>query len=210
MVSEDEAESRCTVVRESVSANLDGEPAPLPVAEVRRHLDDCEPCRGFEAAVRGVTRRTRVAAAAPVPDLTAPILAACSELPRHSGDRRVRDLRVLVGLAGVAQLLLAVPLVLGTAGPELHMIRDLGAVQLAIGVGLIVAALDPSRARGLLPVVMAVVATLAFTVGIDLATGRAEIIAELTHLTEIVGAVALWALARRDLRAATLRPRPVS
>ena len=33
--------------------------------------------------------------------------------------------------------------------------------------------------------------------GVDLAAGRAAILSELTHLTELVGVVALWALTRR-------------
>ncbi|MEX0834758.1 MAG: hypothetical protein WD010_01605, partial [Nitriliruptor sp.] len=113
-------------------------------------------------------------------------------------DRRTRHLQVLVGLAGVVQLVLAVPVLVGLVGPAIHLGRDLGAFELALGAGLLLAAWEPRRAAGVLPIaaVAAVVATLAGAM--DLVAGRATILSELTHVTELVGVAALWALTRRS------------
>lgn len=187
----------CLPVREAVSAHLDGEPGHLDAGTVEAHLDGCAACQRFEAALPRINRRVTVGAADAVPDLTAPILVALAEDRAAVGGRRLLDLRVVVGLAGVVQLALAVSLLVGATGPLLHVGRDLGAFQLALGAGLLLAALQPRRAAGVLPV--AAVAAVVATVGgvIDLAAGQATLLAELTHLTEVVGVLALWALTRR-------------
>jgi predicted anti-sigma-YlaC factor YlaD len=187
----------CLPVREAVSARLDGELAHLEADEVEAHLDGCAACQRYEAALPRINRRVTVGAADAVPDLTAPILVALAEDRASVGDRRIHDLRVVVGLAGVVQLVLAVPVLLGLTGPLLHVGWDLGAFELALGAGLLLAALQPRRAAGVLPV--AAVAAVVATVGgvVDLVGGQATVLAELTHLTEVIGVLALWALTRR-------------
>jgi predicted anti-sigma-YlaC factor YlaD len=200
----------CGAVREVLSARLDGEPVDLPLDEVHAHLATCEPCAAFDAALPGVNRRVRVAAADAVPDLTAPILVALTDDRRSVGDRRLRDLRVLIGLAGAVQLVLAVPVLLGLAGPAFHLGRDLGALELALGLGLVLTAYQPHRAAGVLPIAAA--ATVVVLVGavVDVAAGRATLAAELTHLSEVVGVLALWALTRRLPDPPSLRPVPAA
>lgn len=187
----------CAPVREALSARLDDEDAVLPADEVDHHLAACTACRRFATALPAVNRRVTVGGADAVPDLTAPILVALAADGAGTPDRRVLDLRVVVALAGVVQLVLAVPVLLGTTTAFTHVGRDLGAVELALGVGLLLAAIQPRRAAGVLPI--AAVAAAVATVGgvIDLVTGRASVLAELTHLTEVVGVLALWALTRR-------------
>jgi predicted anti-sigma-YlaC factor YlaD len=101
-------------------------------------------------------------------------------------------------MAGVVQLAVALPLVLGAGDSQAHLLRDLGALQLALGAGFIVAGLQPFRAGGLLPVGVVVVAVVVTGAGVDLAMGGADPVAELTHVAEIVGVAALWRLSRRD------------
>jgi predicted anti-sigma-YlaC factor YlaD len=189
--------SACSPVREAISAHLDDEPAAVDAAEVARHLDGCAACQRFEAALPRINRRVTVGAADAVPDLTAPIIVALAADREAVGDRRVRDLRVLVALAGAVHLALALPVLVGLAGPLAHVGRDLAAFELALGAGLLFAAWQPRRAAGVLPVaaVAAVIATVAGLV--DLAAGQATVLGELTHLTELIGVVALWALTRR-------------
>jgi predicted anti-sigma-YlaC factor YlaD len=196
----------CTAVRDAVSADLDGEDVGLPAAAVRTHLSGCAGCQRYADALPRVNRRVTVAGAERIPDLTAPILVALAADRAGERGRRTRDLRVLVALAGAVQLVLAVPVLLGLAGPAAHLGRDLGAFELALGAGLLLAAWQPRRAAGVLPIaaVVAVAATLAGLV--DLAAGRATVLAELTHLTELLGVAALWALTRR-VPAATV-PQP--
>jgi predicted anti-sigma-YlaC factor YlaD len=196
----------CLPVREAVSARLDGELAQLEAEQVEAHLDGCAACQRYEAALPRINRRVTVGAADAVPDLTAPILVALAADRASVGDRRIHDLRVVVGLAGVVQLVLAVPVLLGLTGPLLHVGWDLGAFELALGAGLLLAALQPRRAAGVLPV--AAVAALIATVGgvVDVIGGQATLLTEMTHLTELVGVAALWALTRRLPETPVLTP----
>lgn len=191
----------CAAIREAVSADLDGEVAPVSHVEVARHLRGCAACERFVGELSVLARRTRLGAADRVPDLSGSItarLAGASTPPSKPARsaRRQRDLRALVALAGVAQLIVAAPMLLGLLGPDLHLGRDLGAAQVAIGVGLVFAAAQPRRAPGLLPVVAVVAAITVVAATIDVVTGAASLAAELTHLAELVGVAALWALSR--------------
>lgn len=205
-----ELSSTCVSVRDTVSAALDGEAPALPAAEVQRHLAACTGCRRFEAALPGVNRQVTVAVADAVPDLTETILGALAPDAGGRAPRRTQELRSVVGLAGAIQLALAVPVLLGVVGPAAHLGRDLAAFELALGAGLLLAAWQPPRATGVLPiaVVVAVVATLGGIV--DLAAGRASFVSELGHLAELVGVAALWALVRRLPDPPGVRPAVVS
>lgn len=195
----------CGPTREALSAHLDDEVATLPLDEVHRHLAACTACTDFEASLVAVNRRVRVAAADAVPDLTAPILVALSADRASGAAERTRQLRALVALAGAVQLIVALPVLLGAVAPDLHLGRDLGAFEMALGAGLLLAAWQPRRAAGVLPIA-AVVAVVATVGGIlDVVAGRATVLAELTHLTELVGVAALWALSRRLPDQPTLR-----
>lgn len=198
----------CSACREALSARLDGEP-PGAGADQRlaHHLASCTDCTRFEQHITELTRRTRIGAADAVPDLTAAIIAQVSPLTQPSGShsktataasvRRTRDLRRLVAVAGIAQLILALPMLLGMVSPDTHLGRDLGALQLALGVGLICVAVQPRRAHGLLPVLTVVAAVTVVAATLDVATGAASLLGELTHLTEVIGVPVVWALARR-------------
>lgn len=186
----------CVTVRESVSADIDGEVSPLDDAEVTRHLQGCDACDRFATDAPGMTRRVRLAAAQDVPDLTATIMTGLADEPAPSSVRWIARLRVVVAMAGIAQMLLAVPLVAGMIGGDLHLGRDLAALQVALGVGLILAAVQPHRAAGVLPVVVVVAGATLVLAGIDVATGVATLTTELVHVSELLGVLALWALSR--------------
>ena len=193
----------CAVVRESVSADLDGEVAPLGRPEVSRHLRDCDACDGFATAARGASGRARVTAAQDVPDLTATIMTRLANERGSVPAGWVGRLRVVVAMAGIAQMLLAVPLVGGMIGADPHLGRDLAALQVALGVGLILAAIQPHRAAGVLPVLAVVAATTVVLAGIDVVGGVTTWTAELVHVSELIGVLALWALTRALPAAAT-------
>jgi predicted anti-sigma-YlaC factor YlaD len=196
----------CAAVREAISARLDGESSMLPSDAVERHQASCHPCHRFATATSALERRTRVHGAHEVPDLSAAIVAAASQ--DAGKDRRTRELRWVVALAGLAQLAFGVALLLGLLETGGHLGRDLGAFELALGVGFLYAAWQPDRAAGLLPVAGVVAATVLVASSVDLVSGRATLVMELPHLSELVGVAALWALRRR--RAGTPAPmRPV-
>lgn len=189
----------CRDVREALSAAYDAEAAALPPAAVDRHLDGCPTCRRFEADLAPVARRLRLSGAA-VPDLTDPIVTAVAEERLLAPDRRHRELRALVAVAGLVQLAVAVPSLFVLVAGEQHLLRETGALQLAVGVGLLFAAWQPRRAAGVLPVATVVVVATALGAASDIATGAVTLVGELSHLAEVVGLVALWRLGRRSDR----------
>ena len=187
----------CATIRASLSARLDGEESPVDAALVHRHLEVCATCATFAEELPAVARQLRVATAAEVPDLTAGILAS---LPTpQERPRRVStvQLRLLVALTGVVQVALAIPVLAGALGPGLHHGRELGALQIAVGIALLLAAWDPVRSAGVLPVIVVVAGATVLIAVVDVAGGRAAVTAELAHLSELVGLVALWGLHRR-------------
>jgi protein SCO1/2 len=103
----------CPRFREAVSARADGEDPGLPDELVDAHLARCGGCRVFADAVETQHRRSRVRAAAPVPDLTERIMAALGPTPAGSRWRRPTG-RAVAGL--VAAVVMAGA---GFAGGEL-------------------------------------------------------------------------------------------
>lgn len=192
--------STCEPFRDALSAMADGEVAPVDADAVQAHLDACDRCAAFAAANHELTRRLRVTPAQAVPDLTASILAAVDTPDGARVRARLRHLRVLLGFAGVAQLVLA-GLTLVAAGPLAgHATREVGIFELALAVGFLVVAWRPGRAGGLLPVA-AVVALLATATALaDVAAGTTSVAQEAGHLLQLVGTGALWALDRRHGR----------
>lgn len=187
----------CEPYRDALSALADGEVAPVGEAELRAHLDACPTCTSFAAATSDLSRRTRVAPAQPVPDLTASILAAVATPDIARARARLTQLRGLLALVGVTQLALAVP-VLVTAGTlAAHTTREVGIFEVALGIGFLVVARRPSRAGGLLPVAAVVAILVSVTSLGDVVAGTASAVQEAAHLLEIVGTGLLWALDRR-------------
>ena len=202
----------CGTVREALSARLDGEASPIPAGTLEAHLRDCADCSRYDLSLGGVHRAVRVSDAEPVPDLTALILAAVQSdetaATRRRRSRAKHRLRALVAMAGLVQLVVATPLLFGAASAGMHSWRDLAGLQLALGVGFVLTALQPWRAAGVLPVA-AVVAGFAVVTGVlDVVMGIANPVAELSHLSEVGGVTALAALRRRTSGRPVARPAP--
>ncbi|MGQ0616154.1 MAG: zf-HC2 domain-containing protein [Acidimicrobiia bacterium] len=200
---------RCEQCREAVSARLDGEAAGTDDHRVEAHLATCGACRRFEAGAAEMHRATRVRAAEPVPDLTARVLA-------HAGPTRNRPQRppawpryALLTVA-LTQLVLAVPaLVLGAGTADsVHAARELGAWDAALGFGLLVAAWQPRRANGLLPMAAALAGAMALTALVDVVSGRTFALGEAHHVLDLAGLYFLWLLARVPLGPRRPTPRP--
>ena len=100
-------------------------------------------------------------------------------------------------LVAGAQLCLAVPALLGKdAGASIHIAHEQGSWALAFAVGLLVVAARPARAAGILPLVGALAAGLAFTMALDIWAGRAQAASEAPHGLAFLGLGLLWLLAR--------------
>jgi predicted anti-sigma-YlaC factor YlaD len=144
----------------------------------------------------------RVREAELIPDLTPQILAAAPAGRRPSlVTERISTARWALFVVALTQLLLAAPaLLLGEdAGATVHVARELGAFDVALAVGFLVAAWQPARAWGLLPVAAALGFVMAVTSLVDLVGGTATTLGEAHHLLDLSGLVLLWLVAREPL-----------
>ena len=187
----------CGDARIEISARLDGECPGDSGEALDRHLHGCPACRAYEAEVAAVHRSVRLRAAEPVPaDLTAGVLSAIAA-DEHDG--RVGSLRVGLVVVGLIQIMVALPaLIFGDdANLPAHTARHLGSFAVALGIGFLVAAWQPRRVGGILPLTAVLVGCLLVSSAIDLAAGDAGLGAELAgHATEVIGLGFLWLLAR--------------
>ncbi len=179
---------RCEDCREALSARLDGEAEPVsPDA----HLASCADCRAWFAGADRLRRAMLLRPAPPVPDLTAAIL---ERTPAPSGERWGR--RIALAVVAIAQLGLAFAELLGTAHGGVHLGHESGAWNLAVGVGLLTAALLPRTAGGQLPLLTGFVGVLLVLSAGDLAAGQVTLSRLSTHLLVVLGLALLYAVHR--------------
>ncbi len=205
----------CTHIREGLSARLDGEEdLSVDPARLDAHLSGCPACTTWLAEVAALHRLTRVRAADPVPDLSAAIVAratpAVAALRRPALRQPISAARWGLFVVALTQLVLAGPAVLlgEDPGATVHVARELGSFDVALAVGLLVAAWQPARAWGLLPVVAALGLVMGTTAVLDVLDGSASTFGEAHHLLDLAGVGLLWLVARAArTSAAHLRPR---
>lgn len=131
-----------------------------------------------------------------MPDLTSAILRqAATPVPKRW--TAWVGARFALAWFAIVQLAFAVPaLLLGSdAGASAHVARHIGAFDGAIAVGLLVAALQPRRARALLPLALALAGFVGLGAALDVASGAASLVAESQHLIDVLGVGALWVVA---------------
>jgi predicted anti-sigma-YlaC factor YlaD len=206
----------CGAYREAISARLDGEDLGLAAAAIEAHLAGCAECVSWAATAMAVTRAARVGVADAVPDLSGVILAAATLPPRQRTEAGMRApsrvvsriaaapaapvgvARLGLALVAVAQLLAAIPELLGTdPGASVHVAHEQGSWALALAVGLLVVALRPGRAAALLPVMAALVTGLAVTMALDISAGRTQAAAEAPHGLAFLGLGLLWLVSQQ-------------
>ncbi|GAA1301982.1 zf-HC2 domain-containing protein [Saccharothrix xinjiangensis] len=193
----------CQSCREALSARLDGEAEPVAAAETDAHLAQCTACTRWQASAHALTRTIRVRPVGPEPDLVDAVLAAAP--PRPTAEIRHIALTPRLALAAVAivQLWLALAQLLAGAtgahgghGFSTHLFNEGAAWNLALGIGLLVAAVSAHRAAGLLPTLGGFVAVLlAFSVN-DLLAGTATTTRVVSHLPLVAGLALLYLVAR--------------
>ena len=148
--------------REAVSARLDGEDPGIDPALVDAHLARCPGCRAFASAAADAHRAQRVGVAPAVPDLSRRVRKAVALADRASRWSVVRALLVVVAVQIIGFSLPA--LIFGDEHETAaHAARHLGAFTAAYGVGLLVVAVRPARARTMLPVAVVLAGALVIT-----------------------------------------------
>jgi predicted anti-sigma-YlaC factor YlaD len=207
---------QCPAYREALSARLDGEPLGMPERALDEHLATCSACGAWADDAALVTRRTRLAAAPPVPDLTARVLEALPrELPGTAAAARSRlagtALRLALLAVGVAQAGLAWPaLADGSAAMSapVHMAHESGAWNLGVAAAFLAVAAAPRLAAGTLPFLGTFAALLTVVTVRDLAAGHVDVDRAVAHLLLIAGVLLVSAMAWRGRRRRTA-PAPV-
>jgi predicted anti-sigma-YlaC factor YlaD len=192
----------CDQVRTALSALADGEDPGVSRGEVQSHLAVCPSCSAFAERTDALRRATLLAPAPDVADRTDSIMHALD----GPVDRRPAALRISLAAIGCVQLAVALPLLAG-AGTDMpiHDARHLAALDIAVAVGFLVAALRPARIGGLLPVVAAMVVALLVGSVLDVVGGTVHASAETPHLLAGAGLLGVWLLTRPPFRAAVIR-----
>lgn len=199
----------CSELRESLSARIDGEEPEVPGDVLDRHLAGCAACRAWQDQAITLRRQTLIREAPRVPDLTARILADVPA-PRP----QPWALRVALGLVALVQSGLGLAELLGTdvghAGHGLVAVAHLGnesaAWNVAVGIGLLWAALRPATASGLLPALAGFVVVLGIVSGVDLSAGQVDTTRVLSHGLVVAGVALLFAVRGQHAR----QPAPLS
>ena len=198
----------CLPFREAISARLDAESLGMPASELDGHLATCAECADWAAEAARVTRRARLAAAPPVPDLTAAVLAALPrELPGVGAAARARlvgtALRLALLAVGVAQAGLAWPaLASGQAAMSapVHMAHETGAWSLGVAAAFLAVAASPRLAAGALPSLGTFTALLVPVTLADLAAGHVDADRAAVHLLLLAGLALVATVAWRGRR----------
>ncbi len=185
----------------------------MSARELDAHLDACSDCVAWAADAAAVTRRARVAPAPRVPDLTASVLGALPrELPGAAAAARARladsALRLALVAVGTAQAVLAWPaLASGVAAMSapVHMARESGAWNLAVGAAFLAVAVGPRLAAGALPFLASFAALLVPITLADLGAGHVHVERAVTHLLVVAGVVLVSVVAWRGRRRRTVR-----
>ncbi len=185
----------CEGTRIAISALLDSEQPGVGHRQLDQHLAQCERCRRWREDAHEVTRRFRLAPV-DVPPPSQALLESTRAAPgRWSWREASIFTRIALVLVAVGQIAVTVPaLIFGSDhDAPIHVAHEMGAFDLALAAGFLVAAWRPSRARGMSAIVGAAAFVLVLTAAIDLAAGRTSPGDEAPHLLAVVG----WLLLRR-------------
>jgi predicted anti-sigma-YlaC factor YlaD len=192
----------CSSFRDAISARLDGEEAGLPDEGVDAHLAHCADCRGWAAAAGALDL---VVGRAPRPDvrLDPALLAALVGPPE--GVRRglftTREWRIMLGVIAAALFVVVWPgAFLNEGHASVHIAHQLTAWDMGLAAGLLVAALFPARAWGMLPLACVLVACMIGASVLDALSGHTLLGTELVHALELAGLGCLSVVARRSHR----------
>jgi hypothetical protein len=115
-------------------------------------------------------------------------------------------------VVALTQLVIALPdLVARTEpGTTAHESRHIGAMAVALALGLLYTAKVPTRAYGILPITAALAATMLGSAIFDGIRGSTSILGESVHVLELVSFVLVWLLAGRPGTPRFMRRKPRS
>ena len=182
-------------MREAISARLDGEPAGVERSVLEAHLASCVACASWREQAHELTRRVRLASARAAPAPGQPLLDGLTAVAGRGRWRSIELTRAaLTGVAAV-QTLIAVPALLLGHDREapIGVAHAMGSFDMALAVGLFVAAWRPARARGMHVLVGTAALLLVVTAAVDVVGGHTSLGDEAPHLIAVGG----WLLLRQ-------------
>jgi RNA polymerase sigma-70 factor (ECF subfamily) len=199
----DDVGMRCEVVREALSARLDGESAHVPTQRVDAHLDSCRACRAWLIEAAAQTRRLASMATRPAPDLAERIMTARGDGPAARYRRLPRGLgsltwRCALVAVGVFQVAVAVAQISGVdfgmvsasghgATTGMHLLHESTAWLLASGLAMIAAGVWTVVAVGVAAVLGAFSIALLGYVAVDAYSGQVTAARIASHAPVLAG-----------------------
>jgi predicted anti-sigma-YlaC factor YlaD len=210
----------CDIAREALSARLDGEREPVPSARVDEHLAACPQCRAWYADAHGWTLHLRSIIDEPGRRLggAAPIGPASQREGLSYWLKWVRShwARSALALVGVVQIALAVSQIAGadfgmvaahgahgghgpSQGPTsgAHLLNESTAWSLALGAGMVVAAVWRATVPGLTCILASFTVVLSCYEISDGLSDQVTGVRLLSHLPVVVATVLALLLWRR-------------
>lgn len=188
---------KCAVVREALSARLDGEQQPQLPPGVDAHLQSCARCRGWLVGAAAHTRQLATASARRSPDLTDQILATVRARAVSTASLWWRGALIAVG---VGQIAVAAAQIGGLdfgmvhteghgAATGAHLLHESTAWLVGLGVAMIAAGIWTVAAVGVSAVTGAYAVALIGYVAVDAASGQVTAARILSHIPILVGLV---------------------
>lgn len=186
----------CSRVVELLSADFDGETTEIERAAIAAHLDECASCRNAQIELARLSWRLRVRRAEEPPDLTDAILSAAEV--RTVASRSTMVLRYALAAVAATQFLVSLPELFASMVTDepIHVEHHLGGWDLSLALALLVVVVQPWRARGLLPMGVALSVAMLGMSAVDLVHGQVPLVTEASHTLELASVVLLWMLAR--------------
>ena len=199
----------CEAVRESLSALMDREWPSLRREQATEHLGACPECRSWQDRARDATRRVRLGFPAPPDGLAETIIGRVTSHPRS---RWAVPLRIALAVVGLAIAVASLPALVYGVDPEAetHAAHELGSLNVALALALVLAAVRPRRAAGILPVFGGAVFLLVLTAGDDIVRGTTTWSHEAPHALVVAGFLLLLGLARTERDRTPVVPAPRS
>lgn len=198
----------CHHCRFALSSRVDGEPSGIRDVDVDTHLLGCDGCQGYARAVLELRERADEVDDGPYVSRSADLLGAMAVV-RQRQSWWAGAVRSVLAVVALIQLALALPvLLLGEgAGVSTHLARHLGAWDVALAIGFLVAAVQPVRVIGLLPMAMALAGCMLLATVLDVVGGGHPMTGEAVHVLELAGLALLWTLSRQTPKVSTGRLR---
>ncbi len=206
-----DAGMRCDVVREALSARLDGERPEVLAQQVDAHLESCRGCRTWLIGAAAQTRRFASIEPGDGPDLVDRIMASIDDdsAAHHGWMRAVRSRYARWGLiaVGAFQVAIAAAQIGGVnfgmvshhmhgAMSGEHLLHESTAWLLALGVAMIAAGIWPVMATGVAAISGAYSLALMGYVAADALDGQVTATRVASHVPLLLGLVFAVLVAR--------------